>query len=137
VTAGEGSRRYLIAGAGGMLGTALQRVLTERGTPFTAAGESDLDITDAAAVDRVVATFAADCLDVPERCVLVNAAAYTNVERAEDDPETAYRVNEHGARMLAIAARNAGLTFVHVSTDFVFDGLKAGPYTEEIGRAHV
>lgn len=126
----DATRRYLIAGAGGMLGTALQRVLTERGVPFTAPAEGDFDITDAASVDRVVATFAAGCIDAPERCVLVNAAAYTNVERAEDDPATAYRVNEHGARMLAIAARNAGLTFVHVSTDFVFDGCKAGAYVE-------
>lgn len=124
------TRRYLIAGAGGMLGGGLQRVLTERGVPFTAPAEGDFDITDPASVDRAVATFAAECFAVAEQCVLVNAAAYTNVERAEDDPETAYRVNEHGARMLAIAARNVGLTFVHVSTDFVFDGAKDGAYVE-------
>jgi dTDP-4-dehydrorhamnose reductase len=60
----------------------------------------------------------------------VNAAAYTNVERAEDDAGTAYRVNELGARLLAEAARDAGLGFAHVSTDFVFDGAKWGAYVE-------
>jgi dTDP-4-dehydrorhamnose reductase len=130
VSVADPTRRYLIAGAGGMLGGALQRVLTERGVPFTAPAESDFDITDPAGIDRVVATFATDCLTTPERCVLVNAAAFTNVERAEDDALIAYRVNAHGARMLAIAARNAGLTFVHVSTDFVFDGAKDGAYVE-------
>ncbi len=65
-----------------------------------------------------------------ERGVLVNAAAYTNVEMAEDHPDVAFRVNEHGARLLAEAARDAGLGFVHVSTDFVFDGTKHGAYDE-------
>ena len=123
-------RRYLIAGAGGMLGTALQRVLVERSVPFHAPGERDFDITVAATVDRIVASFAATCRVEGESGVLVNAAAYTNVERAEDDPETAYRVNEFGASLLALAARNAGLAFVHVSTDFVFDGAKQGAYVE-------
>jgi dTDP-4-dehydrorhamnose reductase len=59
-----------------------------------------------------------------------SAAAYTNVERAEDDAQNAYRVNELGAHLLAEAARDAGLAFVHVSTDFVFDGAKRGAYVE-------
>jgi dTDP-4-dehydrorhamnose reductase len=124
------TRRYLIAGAGGMLGTALQRVLTERGIAFTAPPESEFDITAPESVDRVVSGFATGCLASSDRCVLVNAAAYTNVELAEDNRLTAYRVNAHGARMLAIAARNAGLKLVHVSTDFVFDGAKDGAYDE-------
>lgn len=121
--------RVLIAGAGGMLGTALQRVLAERGTPFTAPPESDFDITDPDAVARVVAQFAGT-LAPTETGLLVNAAAYTNVEAAEDDPDTACRVNELGAHNLATAARDAGLAFAHVSTDFVFDGTKDGPYVE-------
>ncbi len=121
--------RVLIAGANGMLGTALQRVLSERGIPFTAPPEGDFDITDAAAVQRVVAQFA-DALVSTETGLLVNAAAYTNVEAAQDDPDTAFRVNELGARNLATAARDSGLRFVHVSTDFVFDGTKDGPYVE-------
>jgi dTDP-4-dehydrorhamnose reductase len=62
--------------------------------------------------------------------VLVNAAAYTNVEGAEDHEELAYLVNAQGPAILARAAREHGLTFVHVSTDFVFDGRKDGAYVE-------
>lgn len=120
--------RYLIAGAGGMLGTALQQVLTLRDTPFVAPSEREFDITDADAARRSVDAFVHNG---GEGGVLFNAAAYTNVERAEDEPELAFRVNELGARILAEAAREAGLGFVHISTDFVFDGTKAGPYTED------
>ncbi|MDY0341445.1 MAG: dTDP-4-dehydrorhamnose reductase [Coriobacteriia bacterium] len=120
---------YLIAGASGMLGTALKRVCAERGVRFDAPGEAEFDITDDAVVSRVVADFSVS-LGTGERGVLVNAAAYTDVERAEDDVDSAYRVNEHGARLLAEAARDTGLVFVHVSTDFVFDGTRDGAYTE-------
>ena len=122
-------RAYLIAGANGMLGTALQRVLAARGARFVAPGEAAFDITDEEAVALAVADFV-EVLLPGESGVLVNAAAYTNVERAEDDAATAYRVNEHGARVLADAAYRTGLGFVHVSTDFVFDGTKDGPYAE-------
>jgi dTDP-4-dehydrorhamnose reductase len=122
-------RAYLIAGASGMLGTALQRTLTDRGARFSAPAEADFDITDEAAVALCVADFL-EALVPGETGVLLNAAAYTNVERAQDDPDTAYRVNEHGARALADAARRTGLPFVHVSTDFVFDGTKRGAYVE-------
>lgn len=123
------SRVCLIAGAGGMLGTALQRVLAERGQRFVAPPEACFDITAAAAVRAQVAAFVRG-LAGEERGFLLNAAAYTDVERAEDDPEAAYRVNRDGARILAEAARDAGLGFVHVSTDFVFDGSKDGAYVE-------
>lgn len=120
------ARPVLIAGASGMLGTALQRVLTASGVPFSAPSEAEFDITDPERVREVIDAFAA----ADPGGLLVNAAAYTNVERAEDDPETAYRVNEHGARLLAEVARDAGMGFVHVSTDFVFDGAKDGAYVE-------
>ncbi|MBN1192415.1 MAG: dTDP-4-dehydrorhamnose reductase, partial [Coriobacteriia bacterium] len=121
--------RFLIAGSGGMLGTALQAVLSRRGIGFVAPLESEFDITDEAAAVEHAQRFVAD-LGSGERGVLVNAAAYTDVERAEDDRDTAFRVNEHGARVLARAARDAGLGFVHVSTDFVFSGAKDGAYVE-------
>ncbi|MDP2182322.1 MAG: dTDP-4-dehydrorhamnose reductase [Actinomycetota bacterium] len=122
------TRRYLIAGARGMLGTAMQRVLTERDEWFLAPDESDFDITDDVRVRAVVADFVDATAGKPS--VLVNAAAYTNVERAEDEPGLAYHVNEKGARNLALAAVEYGLDFVHVSTDYVFDGEKDGPYVE-------
>lgn len=120
---------YLIAGAGGMLGTALQRVLAENGETFSAPGEAAFDICDPVAVRHRVAEFA-ESLAPGVRGVLVNAAAYTNVERAEDDVERAYLVNQHGPVLLARAARAVGIALVHVSTDFVFDGTKEGPYAE-------
>jgi dTDP-4-dehydrorhamnose reductase len=122
-------RAYLIAGASGMLGTALQRVIARRGEAFTAPAEGSFDITDPVAVRHRVAEFA-EKLAPGQRGVLVNAAAYTNVERAEEQVERAYLVNEHGPALLARAARDAGLSLVHVSTDFVFDGGKEGAYTE-------
>jgi len=121
--------RYLIAGASGMLGTATRRVLVARGVEFLAPDETEFDITDDRAVAGVTGRFGA-MLAEGEDGVLLNAAAYTNVERAEEDAERAFAVNEHGARVLARAARDAGLRFVHVSTDFVFDGTKVGAYTE-------
>jgi dTDP-4-dehydrorhamnose reductase len=124
------TRAWLIAGAGGMLGTALQRVLTERGERFVAPPERELDVTDTASVARAAFAFTGS-LTADEEPVLVNAAAFTDVEAAEDAEEAAFAVNEGGARKLAVIAREAGLRFVHISTDFVFDGRKQGAYTED------
>lgn len=123
-------RSYLIAGANGMLGNALQRVVLERGERFVAPAEGDFDITDADAVTRVVRQFG-ESLGPDESGVFVNAAAYTNVERAEDEPEIAHLVNGWAPGMLAKAALREGVRFAHVSTDFVFDGRKAGAYFED------
>lgn len=129
---GAPSPAYLIVGAGGMLGSALQLVLTERGTPFVALTENDLDITDEKSVFDEVAEFCyLHCQhDAPHRAVVVNAAAYTNVERAEDEADRAFAVNADAPHTLAAACVEHGCRFVHVSTDFVFDGRKAGPYSE-------
>ena len=120
---------YLIAGSGGMLGTALQRVLAHRGAVFLAPSESDFDITDPVVVRQHVGEFAAH-LGAETSGVLLNAAAYTNVEAAEDNENLAHLVNAQGPAILARVAREQGLAFAHVSTDFVFDGRKHGPYTE-------
>lgn len=112
-----------------MLGTALQHVLTERGVRFAAPPEASLDITSEIDVASQIRAFAGGLAE-GESGVVLNAAAYTNVEAAEDNPERAYAVNEHGARLLAAASRDAELEFLHVSTDFVFDGEKSGPYVE-------
>jgi dTDP-4-dehydrorhamnose reductase len=120
---------FLIAGAKGMLGTALQRTMTARSYRFTAPAERAFDVTDAAGCLATAREFAAT-LRPGEHGVLINAAAFTDVERAEDEPERAFLVNKNGAENLAVAARDAGLRFVHVSTDFVFDGAKTGAYTE-------
>lgn len=127
--AASDDRAFLIAGAGGMLGTALQRILTARGVRFEAPGEREFDITDPVAVKRRVAAFR-DALPAGCTGVLLNAAAYTNVEAAEEHEDLAYLVNAQGPAILARAARAAGLGLVHVSTDFVYDGRKVGPYSE-------
>ncbi len=108
-----------------MLGTALQSVLAVRGATVVAPPERRFDITVPEQVRDVIQDFCAG-----GGGLLINAAAYTDVERAEEEPELACLVNDTGARLLAAAARDAGVRFAHVSTDFVFDGRKLGPYTE-------
>jgi dTDP-4-dehydrorhamnose reductase len=84
---------------------------------------SDLDLTDYAAVDGTVREL--------RPAVIINTAAYNDVDGAEDDQVRAMAVNAFGVRALARAAVAVGATFVHYSTDFVFDGTAAVPYTEE------
>jgi dTDP-4-dehydrorhamnose reductase len=109
-----------------MLGTALQQICARLGIDATVPEESAFDITEPDRVAEVVGAFAVG----HPGALLVNAAAYTNVDRAEEEPERAFLVNERGPAILAAAAVRVGLGFVHVSTDFVFDGTKAGAYSE-------
>ena len=115
--------RVLVAGQDGQLARALvERACARAGIALVAIGPPELDITDAGSVARAVAAHRPD--------VIVNAAAYTAVDAAESDAETARRVNEVGARIVAEAAANAGAVVIHVSTDYVFDGVKLAPYVE-------
>jgi len=111
--------RVLIAGSGGQLGRALQATAPTSST-IVAPPEADFDITDADAVRAVVADARPD--------VVINAAAYTAVDRAETDEAAARRVNVNAVGTLAAATRVAGARFAHVSTDFVFDGTAHRPY---------
>lgn len=88
-----------------------------------ALSRSQLDIGDQEAVDRAVSSLR------PE--LILNAAAYTAVDRAESEPDAAWRVNRDGAGYLAAAAARAGSRMVHVSTDFVFDGHQGHPYSPD------
>jgi dTDP-4-dehydrorhamnose reductase len=123
-------RELLIVGAGGMLGTALQRVAPHEGLAVRAYTEAELDITDRVAVRQAIGAFATHVGRAGVHGAVINAAAYTNVEAAEDDLDRAHSVNSTAAGQLAAAARDEGLVFVHVSTDFVFDGTKVGAYLE-------
>jgi dTDP-4-dehydrorhamnose reductase len=114
--------KLLIAGAGGQLGRALQ-ARVPAGASVVAPPEADFDIANAAQVAAVIAASGATHL--------VNAAAYTAVDKAESDLETARRINVDAVGILADAARTAGLKFVHVSTDFVFDGRSNTPYAPD------
>ncbi|WP_130175999.1 dTDP-4-dehydrorhamnose reductase [Cryobacterium sp. SO1] len=111
--------RYLIAGAAGMLGRDLQDALT--GRDVTAVDRSELDITDLAAVQKAVTG----------HDVIINAAAYTAVDAAEDNEAAAYAVNALGPRNLAIGAAAVGAKLVQISTDYVFDGTGSSPYPED------
>jgi dTDP-4-dehydrorhamnose reductase len=110
--------RYLIVGAGGMLGHDLQSALA--GRDVTALTRADLDVTDAAAVSAAVAG----------HDVVINASAYTKVDDAESNEDAAYAVNATGAANLAAAAAQHGAWLVQVSTDYVFDGSATSPYAE-------
>jgi dTDP-4-dehydrorhamnose reductase len=110
--------KYLITGASGMLGRDLQAALAD--STVTALGRADLDVTDFAAVTDAVAGHDA----------VINAAAYTKVDDAESNEDTAYAVNAVGARNLAAAASVAGARLVQLSTDYVFNGSATAPYGE-------
>ena len=111
--------RVLVAGAGGQLGRALQAT-APAGVTVIAPPEAEFDITDTAAIAAAIAAARPD--------VLINAAAYTAVDKAEADADTAQRINAVAVGHLAQAAHNAGIGFAHVSTDFVFDGTAHSPY---------
>ena len=111
--------RYLIAGAAGMLGRDLQDALS--GRDVTAVDRNELDITDLAAVRKAVTG----------HDVIINAAAYTAVDAAEENEATAYAVNAIGPRNLAIGAAAVGAKLVQISTDYVFDGTGNSPYPED------
>lgn len=114
--------RALIAGAGGQLGRALQASVPA-GVTVIAPPEADFDITDP---DQVAATVKAAA-----PTLVINAAAYTAVDRAESEPAMAQRINVNAVGLLASEARHAGAAFVQVSTDFVFDGTAHRPYPPE------
>lgn len=114
--------RILIAGREGQVARALVARLTPEGHQITALEPPELDLTSRDSIARAMDEAAPD--------LVVNAAAYTAVDRAEDDTATAYAVNRDGAGWLAAAAAARGAPFVHFSTDYVFDGRKGAPYVE-------
>ncbi len=116
--------RWLVTGAGGMLGRDLVAILGRRGEAVTALDRAGLDLTDAAAVDGALAAIWPD--------VVVNCAAWTAVDDAEAHEEEALAVNGGGAANLAAACGAAGQTrLVQMSTDYVFAGTSAQPYGED------
>lgn len=112
--------RILVTGAGGLLGTEVAREVSVRGHVLVALDRGALDVTDEDAVRGRVAA--------ESPAWVVHCAAYTAVDRAEQEPEVALRVNRDGARHVARAAARAGARMAHISTDYVFDGRKRAPY---------
>jgi dTDP-4-dehydrorhamnose reductase len=114
--------RILLTGRNGQVGWELERALAPLGEVI-ALDRARLDLSDAAAIQRVVRDAR------PE--VIVNAAAYTAVDRAESEPEIAASVNSIAPGIFAEEARRCGALLVHYSTDYVFDGEKKTPYVED------
>lgn len=114
--------RVLITGANGQVGKELLALVPE-GFQAVGYGSEQLDITKHEQVFAVVKDI--------NPALIINAAAYTAVDKAESDTEQAYKVNCDGVRNLALAAAGTGIPVFHISTDYVFAGNKAQPYTEE------
>ncbi|MBV5339991.1 MAG: dTDP-4-dehydrorhamnose reductase [Deltaproteobacteria bacterium] len=110
----------LVVGANGMLGQDLMSLLGDRGHGVDIA---DIDITSPESVLEVIGRL--------KPTVVVNCAAYTDVDGCESDPETAMAVNGEGVAYLAMACRENGALLVQVSTDYIFDGGKGTPYVED------
>ncbi len=113
----------LITGARGQLGQALCRLTALSPNNYTPTDAAELDITDATAVEKAVAELKPD--------VIVNCAAYTDVERAEEEETAAARLNAAAPALLAEAAARHNALLIHVSTDYVFDGRSCRPYGED------
>ncbi|MCO6552821.1 MAG: dTDP-4-dehydrorhamnose reductase [Gilliamella sp.] len=114
--------KVLLTGANGQLGHCFQDICPKSWT-LLVTNSQNLDITDSLAVDNYVSMHRPD--------VIVNAAAFTAVDKAEDEYELAYQINAIGPKNLAIAAKKYNAKLVHVSTDYVFDGTKNQPYEED------
>ena len=113
----------LVFGAGGQVGQELIAMAAARGVPALGLMRAEADITDAEAVAAVIAA------ETPR--LVVNAAAYTAVDRAEQEPKLAEMTNVTGPRVLAEATATVGVPILHLSTDYVFDGTKTQAYTED------
>jgi dTDP-4-dehydrorhamnose reductase len=114
--------KILITGAAGQLGRALLEEAGRLGWEAVATDLEELDITDAGSVGEQLRRV--------KPGALINAAAATRVDDLEGDPDLAISVNALGPRNLAVACRRLGIKIVHISSDYVFDGTKAGPYLE-------
>ena len=119
-------QKVLVVGAGGQLGRELQRTVPA-GVECVAVSRSELDIADADAVAKT--------LGVVSPQLVINAAAYTAVDKAESEVEAAHRGNAEGPGVLSAACAGSDIQFIHVSTDFVFDGNASQPYTPDAATA--
>jgi dTDP-4-dehydrorhamnose reductase len=113
----------LIVGQNGQLARCLRDLAMLCGVPMATAGRPELDLESGEGIDRVTATV--------DPSAIINAAAYTAVDAAEAQPGRAFGINCAGAAILADVAARLAVPFVHVSTDYVFDGAKPSPYRED------
>ena len=114
----------LVTGANGQLGNEMRLVSENSSNQYLFTDVAELDITDLEAVRKIMKENKVD--------VVVNCAAYTNVDKAEDDEATARRINRDAVENLAVSCRENGATLIHVSTDYVFPGNGCIPCTEDM-----
>lgn len=112
-------KKVLVTGKGGQLAWELEQTCPS-GIELISLGIEELDITQQGKVNELLRAHSPD--------VVINAAAYTAVDKAESDQATAYAVNDKGSEHLAVTCKEIGAKLIHVSTDFVFDGTKSTPY---------
>ena len=120
---------WLILGAEGQLGQSLQQVLTEENITFTGVGRNQLDISNLEQCRHFIGEL--------HPSVVVNCAAWTAVDLAEDYEEEAFQINCAGARNIAVASRSIGACLVHISTDYVFSGVSSIPFESDSPTAPV
>lgn len=116
-------RKAVIFGSGGQLGLELRKELAARGWEARGFERSQVDIASLPKVEAALAEF--------DPHVVLNAAAYNQVDVAESDPQAAFQANALAVRNLALSCRQIDALLVHFSTDYVFDGTKGAPYTED------
>jgi dTDP-4-dehydrorhamnose reductase len=115
-------KRVLVTGANGQLGLAIQAATANfPELKFVFASKAELDVTKE---EEIAAFFETNAIDY-----CINAAAYTNVDKAEEEPQAAYLLNETAPRLLAEVCKKHKVFLAHISTDYVFDGTKGMPYT--------
>lgn len=119
--------KILVTGANGQVGYCLKQQLRDSNCEFIALTRAELDISDAQAVESVVKQMQPD--------VIINAAAYTAVDKAEQESELAFAINREGPANLARAAKQINAAILHISTDYVFAGDAAGSYSENAPTA--
>ncbi|MCX7738473.1 MAG: dTDP-4-dehydrorhamnose reductase [Hydrogenothermaceae bacterium] len=117
------SLRILITGANGQLGSEFKRVLDKIGIHFIVQSKKELDFTDLIKLFEIAKTF--------KPTHVINCTAYNLVDKAESEALNAYRVNTIGVANLSLVCREINAYLIHYSTDYIFDGKKEAPYTEE------
>ena len=114
--------KILITGAQGQVGKELVSIATNKDYNVIAAGRVELDVTQLKSVEEYIASKTPD--------IIINAAAYTAVDKAEEESDSAYAINRDGAGNLAAVCTKLNIPLLHISTDYVFDGSSTKPYSK-------
>ena len=115
--------RALLLGGTGQVGEEIRALAPEKGIDIVAPAHAEVDLQDASSIARIIAS--------EPWSAVINAAAYTDVDRAESEQAAAFAVNAEAPSRLAAETGRRGIPLVHISTDYVFDGKKGSPYVEQ------